>query len=218
MKRLALLALLALPATAHAAPTLTNPTAASVAINRPIYTWATPVGETVESISVSTRPGVTPEGELHAESRVAFGIPSDGATSWQDTYRTPAGRYWWQVRWTTMEPEYTSAYTIPMVFVIPAWVRRPAVSVRQWSWSAEDFRVSYVANTKVVRVRCDLRHGRTLVRTDREVSLYNSVGVRAAQTCEIAVPARLSGERLRIVATVAAGSRSVVAARSFVAI
>lgn len=217
MKRLALLALLALPTTAHAAPTPANPSTASIAADRPLYTWSLAAEERVNTITVASAPGVTPEGEFYSENRVTGDALQSTATSWQDARKLGAGTYWWNLNWYAADYS-SSGYTTPLSFTVPAYVRSLIVMVRQPAYSADEFRVSYVANTKVVRVRCDLRHGLRLLKSTRRMSPYNVIGGRSAQTCVMRIPAVYSGKRLRIVVTVTAGLRRVVGARSFVVV
>lgn len=203
------------PASASAAPTHIEPTAASLVASRPLLSWMPLAGESVSTIDVSRRPDVTPEGEFFDENRVEFDLVADGATSWQPTRRFYAGSYWWQVKWIVDDYSAPGGFTTPTPFVIPASVKANGVSIYQWDASLDDVTVAYISNVRYPVATCSVYFGTKLI-TRRAVRDDNySSGVKTIAKCEVNVSKAYAGKRLKLVAVVKAGGKSSAVLRYF---
>lgn len=205
---LVLSALFAVPASAAAAPTLITPDATSIAANRPLFSWTAPAGETVAAVAVAKLPNQTPEGELYSENLVDFGVPAEGATTYQDSYMLAAGNYWWNVRWESENP-YASTYSAPLAFTIPAKVKVSSIKVTQYGYNVTDSAtVVFNANTRTATTTCTLHNGRRLVTRKSKATDYVTLGRKSTTYLDLPVARSLAGKRLKVTCTVKAGKAS----------
>lgn len=212
----AALTILLVPAAALAEPVLVDPPVASLAANRPLFSWTEQPGEDVAAVVVASNPGVTPEGEFFSENRVDFGSVEDEQTSYQDTTKLQAGAYWWQVDWQVSEPTFEVSFTAPRPFTIPAYVRSVKGAMIQYGYIPSAFvSVSYVANMEHVKVTCVIKQGKRRVSGDTIAITYSPIGTIGKAQCDVKVPEALDGKLLSAVVTVAGGGTRAVVTKPF---
>jgi hypothetical protein len=212
-------AFLAWPGMAHAAPTQTPPTAASLADSRPLLSWTLGADEGVHGVYVASSAGVTPEGKFYDETTVDsdwFSSDQRLTSSWQPTRRIPAGTYWWNLEWELLgDDSWTTSYTPPVSFTIPTTLRVVGVSIRQWVYSTDTVTVAYVTNAQRATVACSVYHGRRLIARRSRIDTGIALLARDSSACEVNVARTYAGKRLRLVGEVRAGGKVARMTRYF---
>jgi hypothetical protein len=142
-------------AAAGATPTLMSPKpGSSMTTTHPIFTWALPAGEGVESVSVARSPKINPNtldfmpGEL-----VEIGVLESDMTKWTPERPIPAGKYYWHVAGKTESEQHL--FSPVSSFVIRPAIGKISVAVKTYgpqrtflittTWTANERKVAFTA-------------------------------------------------------------------------
>lgn len=206
---------LSLPSAAIGAATPLSPTGGAVVdTSHPVFTWSVPANEETDGIYVSRTPETTVEGEFFGENVVDSDVFFANETSWSPSSALPAGTYWWNV-WSHDRESFSSFYSTPVSFEIPARVRIASIRIRRYTGlDALDVTVRFVANTEEARVAVRLRRGSRTVWSKAEVDEFVSIGEVSSANLTWFSRGRIRERvRLRLTVTVDAGDAHVSATR-----
>ncbi len=216
-----LAALLALPASAHAAtpPTITGPTSPATAA-KPAFTWVNgPAGEVINSISIGPKADVDARGQL--ASTVGGGdflYPLEALTSTTTDGPLYAGTWYWTAGWKTPDgaPTYETGNTPVQSFVVPPFVRTLKGTFTQYgSIPAFMAKGSFASNLRAVKVTCAIFNGRKRVSSQVDFT-QPWLGNRTNFYCsDLKVPESLDRKRLRLVVTAQGGATKQTAVQWF---
>lgn len=208
------LALLLPPAAIGAATPVSPAGGAVVDTSHPVFTWSVPANEETDGIYVSRAPDTTVEGEFFSENVVDSDVFFANETSWSPRSALPAGTYWWNV-WSHDRESFTSFYSAPVSFEIPARVRIASIRIRRYTGlDALDVTVRFVANTGQARVAVRLRRGSRTVWSKAELDEFVSIGEVSSVSLTWFGHGRIrEGSRLRLSVRVEAGGAQASATR-----
>lgn len=216
-------ALLALPASAHAAtpPTITGPT--GPVAGKPVFTWTNgPAGEVIDSISIGAKPDVDSSGAIASfTGGGTFLYPLDALTTTTTERNLFAGTWYWTAGWKTAEgaAEYARGNTPVQSFVVAPHVRTLQGSFTQYgSIPAFMAKGSFTSNLRAVKVTCTVFNGRKRVssQVDFTQPYMDRKVVRTNFYCsDLKVPESLDGKRLRLVVVAQGGRTKQTAVKYF---
>lgn len=216
-------------AQATTAPSVNDPTRASLNQSKPFFTWTNgPGGEFVHGIQIRTGPTTDATGRL--TGGFAANLPRTG--SLRPSQRAAravdgliAGTYYWNARY--QDPalgDFEFFHTPVRRFVIRPTLRSVRILSFRTGSAVFSGRI-YVSligrlstNVGGFKMVCRLFNGRRLLSTQRvEYTSLNPVKVSPMGCLRLTIPQGLRGERLRATVNVTAGGRSQTATRFFVA-
>lgn len=177
----------------------------------PIFRWTLPATEQSQAIYIANAPQTTPQGQFFSENVVDADFFTSDTREWSPTSPLYAGSYWWNV-WSTDQTTFDSYYSTPSAFSVPPQARVTRIDVRRNSYQFIpddlDITVRWSSNVREVVVTARLFRGRRALWSarEREASSIGSVGQTFFDWTK---PRRIKqGTRLRLVATIRAGSAS----------
>lgn len=177
----------------------------------PIFRWTLPATEQSQAIYIANAPQTTPQGQFFSENVVDADFFTSDTREWSPTSPLYAGSYWWNV-WSTDQTTFDSYYSTPSAFSVPPQARVTRIDVRRNSYQFIpddlDITIRWSANVREVVVTARLFRGRRALWSAREQET-NSIGSAGQTFFDWTKPRRIKqGTRLRLVATIRAGSAS----------
>lgn len=204
------------PSTAIAAATPLSPAGGAIVdTSHPVFSWSLPPNEESDGIYVALSPETTVDGEFFSENVADSDVFFANETSWSPTSALPAGTYWWNVRSHDRET-FTSFYSAPVSFTIPARVQIQSIRIRRFTFIDNlDVTVRFTANTESARVAVRLRRGSRTVWSKAETDEFVSIGEPNSAFLSWYSRGRIPEEtRLQLNVTVSAGDAQASASRS----
>lgn len=209
----------AVPASASAAtaPTITDPSRASVRSGHPEFTWrAGPSGEQVTGISIGALDAVDERGALASTAGGARlePIPA-GATSARAARALHAGRHFWTADWASADGSETGATPVRS-FVVPAFMRTlRGRYVQQTESNRFSASGTVSGNAWKVRVTCSV-FGRNRLVSRQRVTRPMALGRRTSFRCDrLRIPESFDGERVRLHVSARGANRHAAAVTVF---
>lgn len=212
-------ALLAVPALASAEPVVVPPTPASLLSKKPVFTWAPVANEAVISITVGTSPTLQEDGSIASKGGTYLSTTSDSATSVTGSSLLPAGTYYWQTWWKTIDP-YVSQRGAVNTFRVAPYIKAFQGTIQQYSYiNAVNVDGQYVTNITTSKLLCQIYNGKRVISSDSSVHKYNTIGGKNRFYCsDLAVSEKLDGTRLKLKVTFISGGKArAVAWKAFTA-
>lgn len=121
----------------------------------------------------------------------------------------PAGTYYWQAWWKTIEP-YSTAYSAVNKLVVAPYVKGFRGSITQYgSIPAVMVDGQYVTNIRSSKILCQIYHGKRVISKQSYTRTYNTIGGVSRFYCSnLKVSERLDGTRLRLKITFISGGKA----------
>lgn len=214
----AITALLAVPALAAAEPTVVPPSPLALQKFKPKFTWTNPANEQLTAITISPSPALDASGSLSVKGG-SFLYPPAGALTDTGSRVLPAGTYYWQSQWKTIEP-YANHYGAVNSFTIAPYITAFRGTIQQYNYiTAVNVDGQYVTNINSSKILCQIYSGRKVISSDSYVRKYNSIAAKNNFYCsDLKVSERLDGAKLKLKVTFISGGKArAVAYKAFVA-
>lgn len=188
-------------------PTLTgNVTGAGTAS----FTWTNgPTGEVVRSITYSTAPGLTADGDLASVTGGGFLSELQTVGTSVDDRVLYAGTYYYVGYWR-VEDFSARGYTPLQSFAVPTSLVMGPQSITQYSSiPAVGVTGSLVTNAKVVVATCSIYNGFRLISTQKRIINYTLPRTSTKVYCSnLKVPEKLDGRKLKLVIKASGGGKA----------
>jgi hypothetical protein len=202
--------------TASGAATPISPApGAIIDTSHPVFSWTIPPSEESDGVYIASAPDTTVEGKLFDENVVDLDVFFGNETSWSPSSPLPAGAYWWNV-WSHERETFTSFYSAPTSFTIPARVQIRSIRIKRYTGlNALDVDVRYAANTEEARIAVRLARGSRAAWSKAETDEFVSIGdIDSASFTWFGRGRVPEGAKLRLTVTVTAGDAQATATRN----